>query len=120
MDTSRVEKNTQRGCLGLVLVFVLLIGGGWAYNEITGVESEPRDRSALACDHFRHVLDDASDGVLSDAELRTKLQEVEDDASIASPSVQAAARSLLAAVTSGTGEDISGAASALLDACQAS
>jgi hypothetical protein len=82
------------------------------------VETEPRDQSALACDHFRNVMVDVGDGVLSGAELRAKLAEVEGNAAIARPSVQAASRSLLAAVTTGTPDDAKTAAAEMYAACR--
>jgi hypothetical protein len=117
-EDSKVETNVQRGCLGLVLAFVVLIGGGFLYNEITGVETEPsRDRSSLACDHFRNVLGDAD--VLTPQELRVKLQEVEGNANIATPAVQRSARALLVAATAGNTEGVTQAAGDLSAACRA-
>jgi hypothetical protein len=115
-EPSKIETNVQRGCLGLVLAFVVLIVGGFLYNELTGVEPEPRDQSALACDHFRNVMGDVD--VLTAAELRAKLAEVEGNAAIARPSVQAASRSLLAAVTTGTPDDAMTAAAEMYAACR--
>ena len=96
------------GCLVLALC---LLGACSSDSEPTG------DQSSLACNHFRNVLGDVQDGVLTDTELREKLKEVESNASIASPGVQTAARQLLAAATSGSSEEISAAGGKLLAAC---
>jgi hypothetical protein len=119
------ETNMQRGCLGLIFVaiastaaLVVLIGGGFLYNAITGVKPEPpRDRSFLACDHFRNVLADAD--VLTPQELRVKLQEVEGNANIATPAVQRSARDLLVAATAGSTQGVTQAGGELLAACRA-
>lgn len=77
-----------------------------------------RNQSSLACDHFRNVLQDASDGVLTGPELRAKLKEVEGNANIATPGVQSAARQLLAAATGGSSAEVQGAAAQMLAACK--
>lgn len=60
--------------------------------------------SSLACDHFRNVASDASDGLLTDTELREKLKEVQGNAIIATQEVQGAAKAMLRAFTQRTGE----------------
>jgi pyruvate/2-oxoglutarate dehydrogenase complex dihydrolipoamide acyltransferase (E2) component len=77
----------------------------------------PDRDSGLACRHFRNIVGDAD--VLSDAEIREKLKEVHDDANIATPAVQTAAREALAAVTSGTTEEFGAAIRSLSEACAA-
>lgn len=73
--------------------------------------------SRLACSHFRNVMGDASDGVLTDEELREKLREVDENAAIATAEVQAAARSMFATVTSGTVEEFTAAVEDMHEAC---
>lgn len=82
-------------------------------------ESDPADDSSLACDHFRNIAADVSAGVLTDAELRDKLKEVYDNASIATPEVREAAREMLAALTAGDVDAFSVAISDMDAACTA-
>ena len=109
-------------------MFVLALsacGGGEAATdtaEPSSTETPPTTsaehrESRLACEHFRNVAQDAADGVLTVPELREKLQEVEGNASIATPAVQEAARETLAAITSGSPEDMEAAVQALSQAC---
>ena len=60
---------------------------------------ERADDSSLARDHFRNVMGDGSKGILTDEELRGKLQEVNDNAIIGTAEVQAAATNVAAATT---------------------
>jgi hypothetical protein len=82
-----------------------------------GCSESKSDQSSLACDHFRNVAYDAGHGLLTIPELRNKVKEVYDDAIIATPEVQVAARNMLASVTSG---DLSASdVTALGNACAA-
>lgn len=64
-------------------------------------EPEQDAGSRPPCEHFRNVIADAQAGVLTDAELRDKIVDIEDSAAVATAEVQRAATELLAAVTRG-------------------
>lgn len=105
----------------MLVVVVLGVAVGVLWSAFGGDdENEGPDAGAqLACVHFTNVIRDASDGVLTDAELRDKLKEVADDASVsAEPGVADAARRLLAAATPPLNVDgYAVAMGDLLDAC---
>lgn len=77
------------------------------------------DASAeLACTHFRNVAADVSDGLLTDQEMRGKLKEVNDTASVSEYlPVRKAARNLLASVTTGTTDEAVRAIEKMGEAC---
>lgn len=76
----------------------------------------PDATAKLACTHFRNVMDDISDGVLTDAQIQAKAKQVDANASASSwPGLAEASRDFLAAVT--TGGDAVSAASHLADVC---
>jgi hypothetical protein len=116
------EENGQAKARSWTIAIALTVGLFVVWAVLTADDNEPTapaaTNSSVACTHFRNVLGDAD--VLSDAELREKLKEVEGNASIASPAVQAAARQLLAAVTSGTSGDVQAAATQMVTACAVS
>jgi hypothetical protein len=87
-------------------------------TESTSSGSGTHDDSQLACRRFRNVMGDVADGVLTDAEIRDQLKEVDDNAVIATEEIQRAARSLLAAATTGTVDQFVDAASVMSDACR--
>lgn len=63
-------------------------------------DSGPDGGATLACSQFSGVARDAADGLLTDDELRSKIQDVESDASVSDePGVAESARRMLAAVT---------------------
>lgn len=95
------------------LVCILFVGCGGSSTGDSGGSSD----SMLACSHFRSVAYDASEGLLTDAELREKLKEVYDDSIIASPRVQKAAQRMLREATAGNLS--AGAISAMGAACEA-
>jgi hypothetical protein len=68
-------------------------------NAVQVVEQANSRNASLACDHFRNIVGDVSKGVLTVGELREKLKEVDDNASIAPVDVQLAATELLSTVT---------------------
>ncbi len=76
-------------------------------------------QSKLACTHFRNVAGDVSKGVLTDAELRKKLKEIDDNAIIATLEVQRAATAMLAGITTGTTEQLLQAFRDMDSACDA-
>lgn len=89
-------------------------GGGSGTTAAAGGD----DGSEATCRHFRNIAGDASDGILTDEELRAKLKEVDDMAVIASTDIRDAARELLATVTSGTDAEQADAINALGEACR--
>ena len=65
----------------------------------------------LACTHFRDVLSDATAGILTDSELRTKLGEVYSNARISeNPGIARDSQAMLAAATQGDSASLQGAA----------
>lgn len=86
--------------------------------EKKAAEKEGDAAAQLACDHFRNVAGDASQGILTEAELREKLAEVDDDAQISEvDGVRNAARAMLRAVTQGDSEALSDAVEEMDAAC---
>lgn len=95
---------------------------------ISGCSSNPAVSSAptadagaqLACEHFRNVVKDASAGILTPAEERTKIQEVYDSAKVSSNvGIADNAQAMLAAITSGDGSTFGSAGDTFLSACTA-
>ena len=100
---------------GIVVAIIIAIAASSGSNNDTSSPStsttttatttpvDPADAGAqLGCDHFRNVMGDASKGLLTDAELRTKIKEVYSDAYIsASPDIATTATAMLAADTAG-------------------
>lgn len=85
----------------------------------SGSAPDPKEGSGLACDHFRNIAGDVSKGLLNDTELRGKLKQVNDDAAIATPAVQAAAEHMLRAITAKDNADLTTAIGEMGDACSA-
>lgn len=100
---------------------VLLLVASACSTESKPVDpvAEAKEYSQLACEHFRNVMRDAADGVLTDAELRVKLKEVDDDTGIATPEVQAAGRAMLKAITAGDVPAFTAAIKGMGEACTA-
>lgn len=98
--------GTMRGLVVLGVLGFLLYTFCFSGESGTGNGSgdSARENSSLACDHFRNIAGDASSGILTDAELREKLKEVDDNASIATVRVRNAARRMLAGATSGSSD----------------
>jgi hypothetical protein len=75
--------------------------------------------SRLACSHFFNVAGDASAGLLTEAELREKLKEVNDDARVSEVAgVRNAAQAMLAAITSGDADAFTAAVTTMGNACR--
>lgn len=109
------RRNTTIGCLVVaVIVIGVLIG---VFVAVSDDEPNTADTSQLACDHFRNVADDVRRGVLTDAELREKLTEIDDNASIATPPVQGAAERMLRAATQGDSAGLTRAVGEMDQAC---
>ncbi len=85
-------------------------------RSVSSASDEDR-QSRMACTHFRNIANDAE--LMTDAEIRAKMREVHDDASIATPAVRSAARDALAAITSGTTAEFESAITRLSAACSA-
>lgn len=87
----------------------------------SGDAERDADKNVLACAHFTDVVTDIGNGLLTPSEVRQKLKEVYDDASIASPAVLASSRRLLAAYTADPDDTgpILAAMGELKDACLA-
>jgi hypothetical protein len=79
------------------------------------------DASAkVACRHWRNVVGDISKGILSDEEIRTKVQEVYDSAWVSEePGIAEGAEAVLRAVTMDDGEAFLAAMGDFTDACVA-
>ena len=109
----------RQGCwLGISLLTVVFAFVGCSESSSSGGDGDTGSVSAsLACDHFRNVAGDASDGLLTDAELREKLKEVYDNSIGAAPEITAAARDMLAAITSGTNQEFTRSIRAMGKAC---
>ncbi len=64
-------------------------------------DSEPDGGAELACSRFNELANDVRDGVLSEAELRPRVQDIEEAARASDePGMANSARRILAAVTS--------------------
>ena len=98
----------------MAILFVVLVACG---EPVTEEESAIRG-SRLACDHFRNVMRDVSDGILTPEELRGKLQEVDDNASIGTPEVQTAATDMLRAATQDEGDAFVTSVASMDSACE--
>jgi len=120
----REPDNNLNGCavsLGVVVVIGLLLWGCSAL--VGGDDSGSGSASAsanVACRHYRNVMSDLNAGLLTDAELRSKVQEVYDDANVADEqSIRTAARELLASATAGDPDRFNAARGRMGSACVA-
>lgn len=99
---------------------LVLLVGVLVLAACGGTDSGPDAGAQLACTHFSNVAQDAADGVLTNEELRSKIKEVEDDASVSDePGVADAARRMLAAVTAVDPEAYGDAVTDFVAACNA-
>lgn len=120
--TAAERKRQNRGWLLLcILVMALVIGVGLLDGPSEDDDSPAAsglDASAqLACRDFAGVARDANAGIITDAELREELKDINDRAQYSdSPGVASAAQSMLAAMTSGSG-DLASSFRAMLAAC---
>lgn len=81
---------------------------GTASNSSSG-------KSLMACGHWNNIKGDVTAGILTDAELRAKVNEVRSSAS--SKDVESAATELLAGITANSTSKIESGASRLNAAC---
>lgn len=115
---------------GILLVLVLaanLFGGNdessdtdsrTPASERTDSEPEVDASTRVSCEHFRNIMSDVAQGVLNDAELRDKLKEVNDSASVSErDDIRAGAVAMLRAITTGTTEEFLTAAGEFDSAC---
>lgn len=110
MNATRAPAR-RRGLL-IVGVLVVLSGCGSAGEGLGDASAE------LACTHFRDVASDAADGLLTNAELRGKLQEVYNDAKYSdSPGIAEGAERMVRDVTQGDTADMKAAIPAFDQAC---
>jgi hypothetical protein len=87
-------------------------------SERTDSESEVDASTQLSCAHFRNIMSDVAQGVLNDVELRNKLKEVNDSASVSERAdVRAGGVAMLRAMTTGTTEEFLTAAGEFDQAC---
>ena len=112
--------------VGSVAIMVALAGCGAtsttpeAAAPSEAVAAAPADTQAsLACDHFRNIVGDIDQGILTPQEVRAKMIEVHDNSSIAPRDVQDAATKLLAAATQDDGPGFLVAVGAMSKACAA-
>lgn len=123
------------GCL-VLMVLAVIIGGAMVIssNKPKPAAAPPGttasgaavpvtvedDKSSHACLHFRNIAGDISKGLLTDAEMRSKFKEVNDNAIIGTKAVQKAAQSMLSAATIGDASDVLSAMGDMDKACKAS
>lgn len=73
----------------------------------------------LACDHFRNIMHDVASGILTDAELRDKMKQVNTDAQVATTDrIAPQALAMLGDVTQGDNTAFLADAVAFSDACK--
>ena len=95
--SSELRSDLRRHvALAVLLIAIVIVGCGQSEGGGGGDGND----SSLACDHFRNVAYDVSRGLLTDREMREKLKEVYDNASIATPRIRSAAEKMLAGATS--------------------
>jgi hypothetical protein len=127
-DESTPEKKKPSGCLLLFLVIVgisVVAGVASSLHHGQGAstgrgESGGDGAASAACQHYHDVAADAKAGILTTEELRTKLREVYETARAShSPAVASAATNMLAAITSGTPDELGTASTNFSYACAA-
>jgi hypothetical protein len=78
-----------------------------ATAEPQPADNEPDASAKAACEHFRNIMSDVANGILTDAELREKFRGVHRSASISDePGLAQAGTKLLASMTTGTTQDL--------------
>lgn len=122
-EKPELDKRAAVKTLGVVVAVFFAL---WLVASVNTDDSPPSRPSAsdaddrhsrLACTHFRNIVTDAE--LMTEAEIRAKMREVHDDASIATPAVRSASRDALAAITSGTTAEFEAAITRLSAACSA-
>jgi hypothetical protein len=123
--TRPTTKAENRQAIIGIVVFIALLGGcgalASASNSTTSSSSTPSSGNSstdASCSHFRDIASDISKGILSDTEIRSKMQEVYDSASISlDPGIPDGAQALLAAATAGDPTALTTAISAFSTSC---
>lgn len=114
-DTAKAQGY---GCIFCLAIAAVLIAVGYVNSANQTPATKAKDDSSLACNHFRNIAGDVTKGVLTPTELRSKLKEVESNASIGTPEVQHAATRMLSSSTAG-GLPSPESITAMGDACKA-
>ena len=99
----KTANGVRGGCLVTTLVIMALAGVGVIWSMTTGSSSTPSASApgeVLApCDHFRDIDRDIAQGILTDAEIRGKAQELRVDALNAPSDIQDAVTEYIAGAT---------------------
>jgi hypothetical protein len=105
-----------RGIVIAVGVVAAMILGAVVWGVVAGGSDDAS--ASLACGNFYSALVDLESGVLTDAELRARLQDVYRDAKYSElPSVRDAASGMLSAMTGGSAADLADAINHMRSAC---
>lgn len=109
-------KGFQIGCgLLIVVAIVLAVVLPLTYSFSSSSGGDPAGRAA--CDLFENFLLDVAEREVSDAEFIERVMAVAEAATDAEPPIREASAALLASVTSGDVEALSGHAADLVQAC---
>jgi len=72
----------------------------------------------VSCEHFRNIMNDVGQGVLNDVELREKLKEVHESATVSDRAdIREGGVAMLRAITTGTTEELLEAVGQFDQAC---
>lgn len=114
-----VASASSEGSTEDIMIRIIAVLAALGMSLVACGESDEGDASAnLACRHFRNIAADVRDNQLTDAELREKLQEVEEDARVSEePGIPQAGRNLVAAITTNDPEALLEAVSDMDAAC---
>lgn len=112
-------KKVLQGCL--VVIILGLLGGllvGVCVAVLPKSDSSDYFGGLETCREFVRVANAASQGILTDTEIRDKLKPVQSRGSTAEPEIRAASTRLLATLTQGQGPEFSKAIEDLITACK--
>lgn len=99
--TTNPTRHIRRFSLGALSVFVVIAFSSCdatTTSSSSSSYSSTAGSSSMACTHWSNIMGDVRAGILTDAELRTKISEVRNSAT--TPAVSTAATHMLSAVTS--------------------
>ncbi len=108
-------KGLQIGCGALIVVAIVLAVVLPLAGTFDSGDGDPAGRAA--CERFASFLVDVSEREVSDAEFIERVRQVAETAKDSEPPIREASAALLAAVTSGDVEALSGHAADLVQAC---
>lgn len=108
-------KGLQIGCGALIVVAIVLAVVLPLAGTFDSGGGDPAGRAA--CERFANFLVDVSEREVSDAEFIERVMQVAETAKDSEPPIRVASAALLAAVTSGDVETLSGRAADLVQAC---